>query len=266
MGETDMGTLDKAGMAFKVVCSLVLSVGMLAFLPGIAAAQGFTGSADFCDDTSYDNANPPTPQTTGLFTDLHRGKGINDDYDNCVLNITGSVGSAGDMWITLLDSPGDPTAPPTFDCVFMEADVTIHKFDNRKAVGFVTNYDTETNTGLFWGLYDNGNTDGLTLSTFNGATGKLTGTVGTLPLGSKIKENVWYFLEAEVCNDGTNLTFAAAAVFDAATFTFIGELDIPDTTPLPDGISQFGQIGIAGQAKSAVVDSSVADFFWGEVD
>ena len=197
----------------------------------------------------------------GLFTDLRRGRGINADYDNCVLNITGSAGSAGDMWITLLDAPGDPTPPPTFDCVFIAAIVNIHRFDNRKAVGFVTNYDTETNTGLFFGLYDNGNTDGLTLSTFNGATGQLTGTVGTHFLGSKIKENVWYFMEVEVCSDGTNFSETFGVVTDFATFA--EELDIPDTTLLPAGISQFGQIGIAGQSKSAFVDSSVAEFSWG---
>ena len=32
-----------------------------------------------------------------------------------MLNITGVTGSAGDMWITLLGTPGNPTPPPTFD-------------------------------------------------------------------------------------------------------------------------------------------------------
>jgi hypothetical protein len=144
--------------------------------------------------------------------------------------------------------------------VFIQAEVNIHRFDNRKAVGFVTNYNTGTNMGLFFGLYDNGNTDGLTLSTFNGATGQLTGTVRTHFLGSKIKENVWYFLEVEVCSDGTNFFDTFGLVTDFATFS--EELEIPDTALLPAGISQFGQIGIAGQSKSAFVDSSVAEFFW----
>ena len=244
-------------MASRVLCSLAFLAGVLAFLPGSAAAQGFSGTADFCDNTSYDNSDP---QTTGLFTDLRRGKGINADYPDCELNITGSVGSASDMWITLLGGPGNE--PPLFDCVIIEAAVKIYKFDNRKAIGFVFNYDTETDTGLFLGLYDNGNTDGLTLSTFNGATGKLTGTVQTKFLDSKIKENTWYFLEAAVCTDGTDLS-ADAIVTDFATV--FEDLEIV-SVPLPVGISQFGQIGIAGQAKSSFVDSTMSEFFWEALD
>ena len=161
-----------------------------------------SGAASFCDATSYDNG---AVQTKGLFTDLRRGTGISADYGSCLLNLTGSTGAAGDMWITMLNAPDDPT-PPTFSCVSIDATVTIHKFDNRKAVGFVANYDPATQKGLFLGLYDNGNSDGLTLSTFNGATGKLTRTVKTLFLSAKIQENVGYFLELDICNDGTTLT------------------------------------------------------------
>ena len=75
-----------------------------------------------------------------------------------------------------MGTPGNLT-PPTFNCVEIEADVMIHKFDNRMAVGFVTNYDTNTNKGLFIGLYDNGNTDAVTVSTFDGSTGQLLSTV-----------------------------------------------------------------------------------------
>ena len=35
--------------------------------------------------------------------------------------------------------------------------------------------------------------------------------------------------------------------------------------PLPAGISSAGQIGIAGQAASASVDSTVSKFQWGPV-
>lgn len=252
-----MSALDKAGMAFKVVCSLVFSIAILAGLPATASAQPVTGAADFCDTGTYDNS---PSQTTGLFTDLRRGRGINLDANNCVLNITGSTGSAGDMWITLLGTPGNPT-PPTFDCVFMQAPVFIHRFDNRKAIGFVSNVqpgvDPGTGTGLFIGLYDNGNTDALTISTFQ--DGKLTSTVGTLPLGSQIKEDTWYFMSARVCNDGTDFFETDAFVTDFATFEQI--LLIPDGTPLPSGVSSSGQIGIAGQAKSAFVDSGVVEVF-----
>ena len=166
-----MSALDKAGMAIKVVCSLVFSVGMLAGLPGTASAQPATGTADFCDPATYDNTNPQ-PAGPACSPTFAVDGGINLDAANCVLNITGSTGSAGDMWITLLGTPGNPT-PPTFSCVFMSAPVVIHRFDNRKAIGFVTNVqpgvDPGTGTGLFLGLYDNGNTDALTLSTFDEA-------------------------------------------------------------------------------------------------
>jgi hypothetical protein len=85
---------DKAGMAWKAVSTLVLSVGMLAGLPGTAGAQIFNGGViDFCNDDPatgrpyYDNAWDPTtgldntilssnlpvysyPQSFGSFTDL----------------------------------------------------------------------------------------------------------------------------------------------------------------------------------------------------
>ena len=255
-----MSTLDTTRIAIKVLCALVLSVGMLTGLPGTASAEPVSGGVNFCDLGIYDNTNPQ-PAGSGLFTDLRRGGGINLDVASCVLNITGSVGSSGDMWITLLGIPGNPT-PPTFDCVYMEAPVSIHRFDNRKAIGFVSNVQPGvvpgSGTGLFLGLYDNGNTDALTLSSFQ--DGKLTGTIATLSLGSKVKEHVMYDLVGVVCNDGANLA-ALVQVFDVAANDLIGELVPPAGTLLPAGISQFGQIGIAGQAKSAFVDSDVISRF-----
>ena len=50
-----MSALDQAGMVIKVVCALVLSVGMLAGLPGTASALPPSGFADFCDPATYDN-------------------------------------------------------------------------------------------------------------------------------------------------------------------------------------------------------------------
>ena len=250
-----MSTLHKASMVVKAVGSLVLSVGLLAGLPGTASATVPTsGSDNFCNSSSYDNGDP---QTTGHFTDLRRGTQINADWDNCVLNLTGSVGSAGDLWITMRDSPQYPA--PTFACVAVSASVLIKRFDNRKAVGLVTNYDPGSGTGLFLGLYDNGNSDALTLSTFDATTGKLTGTVANLFLGSKIQENVWYSLDLEICNNGTTLTGTASVVGDTLlvqAFSLNGLL-------LPLGISSSGQIGIAGYAKSSFVDSSVKNFDWG---
>jgi hypothetical protein len=53
----------------------------------------------------------------------------------------------------------------------------------------------------------------------------------------------------------------SALVFDVSTYDLIGVLETPVGTLLPAGISSSGQIGIAGQAKSALVDSGVVEFF-----
>jgi len=263
-----MSTLDKARIGIKVLCALVLSVGMMAVLPGVATAEGGGGIFNyitFCDPV-YDNGTPtpPTdPQVFGAFTDLRRGTQINQDVAKCVLNLTGSVGSAGDMWITMFHPPGAPAL--TFQCGIVAAEVTIHRFDNRKAVGVVTNYDPASGKGLFLGLYDNGNSDALTLSTFEATAttaGKLTGTVANVFLGSKVKENAWYIVELNFCNDGGNFVSTGGFVLDGDTFEELGGFEISDGTPLPTGISPSGQIGIAGQAKNSFVDSSVTGFGW----
>jgi hypothetical protein len=226
----------------------------------VTAAALTVGPTDFCGPASYDNALVPPPasnpgQTTGWFTDLRRGNGINADYPNCQLELTGSVGSAGDMWITMLDSPDGAGGPaPTFDCPVVNAQVLIKKFDNRKGVGFVTHYNPGNGTGLFLGLYDNGNSDALTLSTFNGNTGQLTGTVATKALGSKVLENTWYDLHLEVCVDAS---ITGTATVNGGSNNIAATLPISAANP---GIATFGEIGIAGQAKSSFVDSSVRNF------
>lgn len=214
-----------------------------------------SGKADFCDATSYDNANK---QTKGFFTDLRRGTAIHADYPNCVLRMNGSAGTAGDMWITLVAPPRDPS-PPTFSCVRVGASVTLYNSNNPSTAGFVTNYDATTNRGLFLGLSESGADDRLTLWTFDGAKGTLLATVKTLSLGAKILPNVAYTLELSICNDGTTLAATAKVSNDVVheTMTFSG--------PIPAGIAAAGQIGIAAQAKSAAADSSVAKFEWGPV-
>ena len=273
-----MKKLRKARVAMNVVGSLVFSVGMLGLLAGTAGANP-VGNPTFCDpattfnhlNTGYDNTDPQPhgpPNGRGAWADLRHGSQIFAVYDanpaNCLLELIGSVGSAGDMWITLLDPPYYLQTEPILGCpTNISAEVRIKKYDNRKAVGFVTNYDAATGKGLFLGLYDNGNTDALTLSTFEatGTTaGKLTSTVVTLPLGGAIQENEWYSLQLQ------NLC--------VNWYAGHGEriLDGPniDPTPMPinasllpiTGIPPTGQIGIAGYAKSSFVDSSVRNFLW----
>ena len=251
-----MSTLDRKWMAFKMVAAVVFSGGLLLGLPGTAAA---VPSTVVC---GYDNGEPQL--TGGYLTDVRRGAEINMAAD-CKLSITGSTGSAGDLWITVL---GDPTGtPPQRQCWSMEALVLIKKFDNKKAVGFVTNYDTGTKTGLFFGLYDAGNTDSLTLSTFDGNTGKLTGTLASKALGSKIKENVWYELELDTCDlsGNFNVTLSVEDADDPGEGEGDGDrcTENPSTVcllyngPLPGVIATRGAAGIAGYAKSAIVDSQV---------
>jgi hypothetical protein len=251
----DMSTLHEARKGFAILGSLALSIGLLLGVPGTAAAGGgaYSGVADFCTD--YDNTEPT--QLSGQFTDVRRGAGISAD-GNCVLNLSGSVGSAGDMWITLLGAPGG--SPPTLKCWALEAEVLIKRFDNRKGVGFVTNY--AGGMGLFFGLYDNGNSDGLTLSTFDTATGKLLSTVKTVFLGSKVKENAWYPLALDICTHNGGTWLSAHGVVELAPGEWT-PLDFEG--PTPPGIAAYGAAGIAGQAKSSFVDSSVRDFgFCGE--
>jgi hypothetical protein len=97
----------------------------------------------------------------------------------------------------------------------------------------------------------------LTLSTFDATTGKLTGTLQTVVLGSKVKENTWYPLTLDLCSHstGTHLSVHGGVMLDGSTLT---PLDYDDD--MPGGIDASGQAGIAGQAKSSFVDSSVREF------
>lgn len=265
-----MGPSDKARNVSKLLCSLVFSVGMVAILPGTAVAfiPADTGTEDFCSPASYDNNDP---QVTGHFTDRRNGAGISSSgaSPNCVLNLNGGAGSAGDMWITTLHWPGNPGTDPTFSCVEVTAEVLIKTFNNRKGVGLVTHYDPSTGKGLFLGLYNNGNNDGLTLSTFEGGT--LTGTISHSFLGSKIQENVWYRVDIDVCH--------AAGVLNADVTlecTVCPDPPLPDSpnivevenisVPWPAGIATSGQIGIAGWARYSVLGAAVRRFFWGPFD
>jgi hypothetical protein len=258
MGGIDMKTQGKAWMGSGVFCSLVLLVGMLAGLSGTANALPPPPPIVVCD---YDNSLPPATQTLGLWTDIRRGSDISMTDPPCTLNLNGSTGSAGDLWITGYGAPG--VALPTNTCWVLAANVLIKRFDNRKAVGFVTNYDEGTKKGLFFGVYDNGNTDALTISAFDGATGQLkTPPLATKALGSKIKENTWYLLELDTCEAAaSDMEFSVKKTDDVAD---PGDCETPANCvtfsgPLPLEIVARGAAGIAGYAKSAFVDSQVRD-------
>jgi hypothetical protein len=203
---------------------------------------------------------------TGHFTDRRNGTGISSSgaSPNCVLNLTGSTGSAGDLWITTLHWPGNTSNnDPTFSCVEVTAEVLIKTFNNRKGVGIVTHYDPGTGAGIFFGLYDAGNTDTLTLSTFQG--GSLTGTIANVSLGSKVQENVWYFVDIDICYEAGNLHADLDLTNTAGNPDLAVELE-DVVVAWPAGIATSGQIGIGGWAKNSFVNSSVRNFFWGPAD
>ncbi len=249
--------------SFKGTGSLFLSVAMLIVSAGVLEAGGVlippSGSANFCSPLDYRNENP---QFAGIFTDIRRPTEINADYANCSLNFTGFANNASDMWITLLRAPFSPIT--TFGDVEIEGDVVIHTFNNRKGIGWVALYNDSTKRGIFLGVFDNGNTDGLTLMTFNSSTGQAT-ALTNVPLGSKILENAPYNLELKVTVIGDTL-FVHGSVHPAASETedctgddncldFVGSLAALNLSP-------SGEIGIAAQAKLAVVNSSVLSFEW----
>ena len=253
--------------SFKGTGLLFLSVAMLIVSAGVLEASGTpigpSGSVtSFCAD--YSNGLPPngTPQTFGLFTDIRRNPEINAGPGNCNLNFTGFANNASDMWITLLRPPFSPIT--TFGSVEVEGNIVIHTFNNRKGIGWVALYSNSTKRGIFLGVFDNGNTDGLTLMTFDSSTGQAT-ALKNIPLGSKILENAEYNLELQVVVGGD--------AFHVHGSVQPGASDIDDCTGENtclefDGslsalaLPSSGEIGIAAWAKLAVVDSSVLSFEW----
>jgi hypothetical protein len=235
---------------------------MLIVSAGVLEAGGIlpSGSLSFCSAIDYDNANP---QIGGQFTDIRRGAEINDDYANCSLNFTGFANNASDMWITLLREPCCGIA--NFGSVEIEANIVIHTFNNRKGIGLVALYNDSTKRGLFLGVFDNGNTDGLTLMTFDSSTGQAT-AVKNVPLGSKILENTEYNVELQVVVTGGTALHVHGSVHPAASETedCTGDDNCLEFDGLLSdlGLSYKGEIGIAAQAKLAVVDSSVLSFEW----
>src|SRR5512144_1847148 len=105
MGGIDMNAQGKGRMAYKVLYSSLLAVGMAA-LPATAAPFDGLGPfafPGFCDPLGspvhgYDNDNP---QTEGAWTDLRRPTQINGVPDPeappgpeaCMLELNGSTGS-----------------------------------------------------------------------------------------------------------------------------------------------------------------------------
>jgi hypothetical protein len=150
------------------------------------------GPFDFCDLGEYDDN----------FVEVRRGgsqisQGPDPGTGHCAVNFTGGAGAAGDTWLTRSNA-GSFNG---FNEICMRADILFNKFNNAKGGGLVALLNTTPGgKGLFLLLINNGNTDRLTLTTIDPASGKIVpvtrggSALFEIPLGSDFVENAWYRL------------------------------------------------------------------------
>jgi hypothetical protein len=244
-------------VAMAVLATLVLSgTGWATVIPIIV------GPFTFCPPSQYaDN-----------FVEVRRGSEISPGPDpgtgHCAVNFTGSAGSAGDTWLTRSNA-GSFNA---FNGTCMQADILINKFNNAKGGGLVALLQTDPGgKGLFLLLIDSGNTDRLTLNTIDPNSGKIVQLpAATVPLGSGIVENAWYRLNLVLTARGVDDSLSVGATVRShtdpsnpdsdvdgqigSTLEFNGSLNNV-------GLEQDGFVGMAAWAKSAVVNTSMTNFF-----
>jgi hypothetical protein len=203
------------------------------------------------------------------FRDVRRPTQINVGPDVCgtgqeAINFTGTVGAAGDTWISVYDPAPNPP-PATFGSVSLAADVLIRRFDNPKGVGLLALYNEAAGKkGLGLIVLDAGNTDRLQLVAVDQA-GRRT-ILASVPLGSGIQECVWYRVTMDVVVNGADVT-VTGRVFQHASPT---DPDSPIAAQVgstlsftgarPAGVDDIGEVGIVAAATLAVVDSSVTNF------
>jgi hypothetical protein len=206
------------------------------------------------------------------FRDVRRGNDINPGTEppnsHPALKFTGTVGAAGDTWITVLDEvPGTPAEDTVFTdlCLVMSADIIIHTFNNSKGVGLLALFNEDTgDKGLALVVLDQGNSDRLALMTVDKAGNRAVLT--SVPLGGGIQENAWYSLNVSI--EGTKAAIQVeGSVLRHETPTdpdspLAGPVGAPLTFsgPLPAGVDAIGEVGLVAVAVSAVVNSSVTNF------
>jgi len=204
---------------------------------------------------------------TDNFRDILRGGDINAGFDLATLtrpslNFTGSAGSAGSTWLTVLN--GETFVDLCQICV--SAEVLSHPFNNNKGAGVVALFNEGTGQkGLALLLMNAGNTDVLQLVTVDPA-GKLS-LLKSVALGSGIHEDVWYHLTLEVTGLATPTVTVTGKVFQhsvpsnpnsplgaqvGTTLSLAGLL--------PTGVSHFGEVGLVGRAVSASIATSLTNF------
>jgi hypothetical protein len=209
------------------------------------------------------------------FREVQRGGGITPGMDlgptgHTSLNITGSAGSGGATWLTVVDqAPLDSAEDNIYGSEFLCADILIQRFDNSKGAGVVALLnEQEGKKGLALILYNAGNTDRLVLATVEGhpaQAGKLA-ILKSVSLGGLIQENAWYRVLLTAVVDGPPQIMGQ--VFKHAVGTDPNSLPISQVggtlvyTPgsLPAGVDALGQNAIIGSAFGAVVNASVTNF------
>jgi len=232
----------------------------------LTAAEGSV-ALPFCFNFSSES------QYVDNFTDILRSTDIDAGTDlagdnHPSLNITGQTGSGGSTWATMV-------AGPSVANVLLRADVLIHRFDNRKGVGFLAlAFALPGGKGLALVISNAGNTDRLELMTVDTA-GKVL-PLATQSLGAGIAEDAWYHLTMQIqqpgCDQGVCSIRVKGQVFrhtdpgnpNSGLGLQVGPtLDVPLKFALAGPVS--GGVGIVARAVSSFVDSSVTNFCGEEV-
>jgi len=221
------------------------------------------GPFDFCFDEYEDN-----------FVELRRGLEITPGDDlggtgHCAVNFTGSVGSAGDTWLTRYNNTYGSSWFQGWNGICMRADVLSARYNNSKGGGLVALLQTDPgDKGLFALLINNGNTDRVTLNTIDPNTGKIV-QLASGPLGSAITENAWYRLDLELTASGySDSLHAEVRVFSfnnpsnpfSGLASLIGSPLVFNSSLSALGLNSSGYVGMASWGKSTNNGTSITNF------
>jgi hypothetical protein len=222
------------------------------------------------------------------------------------LNFFGPAGKLSDgkadMWLTILGTPQygvqwnmtDP--PPMNECWGLKATVWFDNsalgggWNNGKWIGMVTNFDTFTKKGLYFALFDSGNTERLGLFSFDAsltypANMSMPTTVASVGLrpssitgagGGGTSYSLAYYMTLDICTgpdaSGNNRVDAVGSIQPSVT-TYPRGTCPNDYSPdqqclqfhgaLPAGIVPSGAAGLAALSPTTgagFIDIYVSDF------
>jgi hypothetical protein len=163
-------------------------------------------------------------------------------------------------------TPADNAVQNLFGDVTLTADVMTKRFNNTKGGGLLALFNEGTGKkGLAAVIANAGNTDWLLLGTVSKDSRSFT-VLASASLRGRVAQCAWYQVTMSVDVTGSNVV-VTSTVFSHSTKTN------PNSAPqrllgwlvwsgrLPAGVDPVGQVGIAGRAKLAVEDTSIAN--WG---